>query len=1318
MSGSCHGMKAMDRKTDGSFVHVLLIIGIAALFTLIAISVSGMAQTTEVWNAVDQTGDSSPEQVAADGWTLRTIIDGDIINSSINASTLQLYFTTADVSACNVTGITIGVTDPGDDRNVIDGTVQSVMFGSNNYVYIDTSDEATSDNVTLLFNSSNNYTFTFYMKDAGGCDAWESASWQTYVRNEDASADLDWSDNVATAPAGSDDRVYHWALHTVFASEWEGGGGGEPPAGGGYNPTADWAAGTETDDATYTGSTTKRWFYANMTSNTTLSAAQLEIIGPDESSGTNYSMTTNGYYAYLNKTQINISTTGNGTFYYRAWAVNGSSANVTGWRTVNFNVTYIQYEILTDSSDNPEACYAHNGIITCAQEATPSVSYRAWYVVNGTAYQTYGSGATNTAPYVSDDGEFVYGSIDANNVFYKWHRVNATQICSYNYGALGDAEGFTVNDAETLAYIVAGGNTVRAVWMSNCTLAMATSETVNSNPIVTIDEINNRLYVATTNLLYSFYLNNFTKAWQATTDGEDPYYAPPLIADDEYVQDYTIITTTRNAGVYAFYFNGTAKWNMDIGDLIFQGGAYKKGKYVVGDCCDGDAEAEVNAIWVNNGTLAWNFTNTSLTHCGNAPVISSDSNGDYVYTRCAFCEDSGCSGPNYDDFYQVFYILNLEDGGVIDYVKYGNRGTSMPTILYGGYAFVGTQPNTYRWYAIKISAGGELVTGVHQLADGYSTRDFGTSVCTDLFFSDASYVPSGVTAYQTYNATAYETTDQTFTIVFEAESDVDNVTANLWYDGTEYGYDTWSVSGDNYTITKEISIPLATSDGVSYDFYWNYTITFDDASTSNQDTDNETQTVNYAYSIDTVTVTASDLIEAQDLEVTVEVEDLIGAATYTMRIWVNDTAYTMDDDDTTFTYDYNTSMVGDSVFNYSLPWNVSLNVSYGSSFRIENSSTYTATIYKLVLTNCTGMSNITTLHFYVKDEDSDAAVTANLDMSFDVWKTGELARNYSWELTDQNNYTICIYPSWAAYVVDMISQFDADGYSQRNYYLNDATISNTTQTIYLYLGSNETQDLITMQVLNSLSLPEPDVYINIAEYNIGTGTYTTVAIVKTDYDGKAYSYLTKNTKWYRFTLTQDGVVLDQYDPTIITEDTLTFRLTQGDLGEYFTYYDDIAWNCTWPNNTTTCTVTDTSGLMASAQLEVWRWSALGYIDICDTEDTGSSVTLVCPMGSLTGYIFYYKLTAEFQNSEQVLEAGFRNHAGQTDIYGNLGILVSMIILFVLVFIGLAISWEAGLVMSAAAVTLSYIGGFVLISQTSVLGVFIAIAIAIYKYRRR
>lgn len=549
-----------------------------------------------------------------------------------------------------------------------------------------------------------------------------------------------------------------------------------------YTPTAEWGAGTTADNSAFNSTNYRRWIYANVTSNTTLSSATLEVLKP--SSGTkNYTMTVSGTSAYINATVDRDYTTDdtNTTFRYRVWVFNGSNSNVTDWRTAYFNITYVAYNVSAYANEAPETCFAKNGIAYCARGgATTDQSYNAFYVANGSIHRKYGSTTgSNTAPYV--DSQFVYGLEASTCLFSKWWEGNSTAACSIDLGTdTCNPEALEYTSDGKLIYAKEDNGKLFAIWTENCTLAANTTENIGQPGIPVLDEAANRLYIGGSGLIYSYWLN-LTQIWNVSVTGNNGYSSPTII-DDAYVGIKTIIFPIADSNMlYAVYENGTIRWSVDAGTYNHQGGAYRNGLFVIGDSMipwGGYAEPNITAWHVSNGTLAWRFSNTSLDTAMNAPVIIGYNDNYYVLAKIMQCTDIGCGGGSgWSGYRQFLYIIDLNTGQQIDYLEIGNRVTSMKTLVYGGFALTGSQAVSWKWFGTKLGTGGSLTATTCTFGTGAEGRwhhnYFNETAAQGFYFAEISEpLALGITwntpinnsftnnvTYILWNATISETPD-------------------------------------------------------------------------------------------------------------------------------------------------------------------------------------------------------------------------------------------------------------------------------------------------------------------------------------------------------------------------------------------------------------------------------------------------------------------------------------------------------------------------------------------------------------------------------
>lgn len=212
----------------------------------------------------------------------------------------------------------------------------------------------------------------------------------------------------------------------------------------------------------------------------------------------------------------------------------------------------------------------------------------------------------------------------------------------------------------------------------------------------------------------------------------------------------------------------------------------------------------------------------------------------------------------------------------------------------------------------------------------------------------------------------------------------------------------------------------------------------------------------------------------------------------------------------------------------------------------RTSYTYNQSIYDLVVSNCTGeyipadaiALNITFYDYNDLILITDYKATTFYGLSFE-----RMNQNYSYENSIINSVTYCIYPNWTNIQVNQQNRW-YDGSNYYDYFLYNNTFNNVTQYLKLYTqnSSEITQVLFTVQDTNSD--PLQDAYLHILRYDVGTGTYTTQEILKTDSQGQAIGNIVLYNVYYNFLIYYNGklVSTEQAVKLIISTRTFTVNL--------------------------------------------------------------------------------------------------------------------------------------------------------------------------------
>ena len=236
---------------------------------------------------------------------------------------------------------------------------------------------------------------------------------------------------------------------------------------------------------------------------------------------------------------------------------------------------------------------------------------------------------------------------------------------------------------------------------------------------------------------------------------------------------------------------------------------------------------------------------------------------------------------------------------------------------------------------------------------------------------------------------------------------------------------------------------------------------------------------------------------------------------------------------------------------------------------LQNTSIYSHSVNKTFIELC---SNYTQefINFTTKNAVNPFPIlNASFKSAWSTWLGGGTVKRYSnWENTSElnNTFNFCMYPIDKTFQTDASIEFDAAGYAQNYHYLTNASISNVSQLINLYLLNDSAATLTVLRVQDGAQNRIANASIQIQLYDIGTGTYYTVAMAKTSFNGEDLAYLNWYDSFYKFIITKDGSILKIADPYKISETPQIFEIIT-DITYPYDKYGDFVYTLNYNNAT-------------------------------------------------------------------------------------------------------------------------------------------------------
>ncbi len=289
----------------------------------------------------------------------------------------------------------------------------------------------------------------------------------------------------------------------------------------------------------------------------------------------------------------------------------------------------------------------------------------------------------------------------------------------------------------------------------------------------------------------------------------------------------------------------------------------------------------------------------------------------------------------------------------------------------------------------------------------------------------------------------------------------------------------------------------------------------------------------------------------------------------------------------------------------------------------QNSSIYNHYVNRTYIALCNGTYKIALINFTTKSaENPFPLVNATFKSSWEWYLstgTGSVKRNLTYEDLNENvtYFNFCAKNYSSAFETISIINYDAAAYSPNFYYLSNASLTNTTQSINLFLLNSSKASVTTLKVRSDAQMPIEDAIINVQLYDVGTGTYYTVSMAKTNFNGEDIVYLNWYDSLYKFVIMRNGEVIKTTNPYKIGETPQIFDILT-EITYSFTKFQDFQYNLVYNNATRNfiLTYTKPSGEVDQACLRVTKRTAKNDTEICLSCQTSSSATLFC---NINGY---------------------------------------------------------------------------------------------------
>jgi len=454
-----------------------------------------------------------------------------------------------------------------------------------------------------------------------------------------------------------------------------------------------------------------------------------------------------------------------------------------------------------------------------------------------------------------------------------------------------------------------------------------------------------------------------------------------------------------------------------------------------------------------------------------------------------------------------------------------------------------------------------------------------------------------------------------------------NFTANISSGGLNLTNATYFVWYDNGTLFNQTTVTLPNTNETSYtleifdfdfdNYKWNlYGCSSDN--TCSFSNNNNTFTVS-PFSVDVVTYNTSVYeTSSQTFSINISANPTVNSVSG--LFWYNDSSYTALITSPSNGKYIATSIIDiplqNSVGNKSFKWQFDFELT-DLSEQQQNTTDYSNEVNRtyIFLCNVTYTSEI--INFTTRNAENPFPKVNGIYKSAWQWflGTGGVFRNMSYEdMTEtKSDFDFCGLNDNIDYIFTIDVEADATDFSKNFYYFTEATKTsgNATETD-LYLLNDTLSTPTTLLVRDRYQRVISDVLIFVQFYDVGTDTFYTVTMGKTNQNGEDIVYLNWFDSLYKFILVQNGTTILTTNPYKIGDTPQIFQI-EDDIVYDFDKFRDFQYSLIFNNATNNFVLTyiKPSGLVESACLRVINRDATGDTEICETCSTSASATLYC-----------------------------------------------------------------------------------------------------------
>lgn len=376
------------------------------------------------------------------------------------------------------------------------------------------------------------------------------------------------------------------------------------------------------------------------------------------------------------------------------------------------------------------------------------------------------------------------------------------------------------------------------------------------------------------------------------------------------------------------------------------------------------------------------------------------------------------------------------------------------------------------------------------------------------------------------------------------------------------------------------------------------------------------------------------------------------------------------------------------------------------------------------VSNCVFNPDNVTYNVSMRYAEDRTPSSAALDYVFTIWKDNPATtKTLNGTSAAATEHYFCIEPASSSLNTDVLLEFQAPAFSvKRSYYIRNASISNTTIPLSLYLLNSTLSTTFLIEVQDEYFSAAPNFYVEALRYYPDINSYLVTEVGRTNIYGETLLHLYAEVPYYKFLIYDYGTLkreVSGFKPICVGGSCELTFIIQPDIENYFKpVSDNTVYSIRHNNNTGIITYTwaDSSGTTSSAQLIVKKVGVSSDLTLCDSTVAASSGTINCNIsGNGTGS--FIALPYITQSPETFLDVYAFTVETDYLIFGSDGMFWAILIIMIISIMGLAFgSPIVALMLPTIVLMLLTLVGIISIPYAVLVGIFVAVLFLAKSFR--